>query len=84
MSEVVCWIKKRSVVSFLLVALVIGIILTFVGIQESIGGYIMTGYLIVHLFIVYFSKNDECEQMAVDAEFKHLRRYKEKIDEFNK
>lgn len=79
MTDFLCIYKNHWFISWILGAIIIGIILTMFGIsnddlntRQTVGGI----HFVIHVIIVLFIGNQYCEDLATAREDGRIRRYK--------
>lgn len=80
MIEILCWIKKYWLRTYLLVASIIGIILQISGASKKIISIFQLGYLIIHTLVVKYLYNTECKKFKKIDYDEVFDKYKDKLD----
>lgn len=84
MLELICWGKTRWFLSWLIVTIIIGMILQFIGFNEYVIGGVQIAYSIIHTIIVNYIFNTECEELEDKDEFERNNRKKVRFDHMSK
>lgn len=66
--EYLCLYKEKWFLSFIIVSITLTIILNMLSISNNIQSQIHSVYLIFHIFIVSFYKNDACKYFKLNKQ----------------